>query len=349
MQMDLLSLTGRPARLSRIWPFTLLALLILSCRQEEIRVYTAPKEKAPPPHAHAAAPGPAQPRPQLTWTLPNGWRETEPGRMSVAGFSIAGPDGQEAQVSITPLPILAGQEALIVNMWRQQVGLGTNSTEEIAQQLRPIEVGGESGSLFEVTGTAKESGQPARIVTAMVHRPDGSWFYKLAGDVPMVEAQKPAFIEFLKSIRIKAAAPVEVASAAGSTPRNWQVPSQWKVLPAGQMQVAKFAVPTRSGAKADVSVSIFPNDTGGRLANVNRWRNQIGLAEVTESGLAPLVSALDPANPEAILVDMTNNDRRLIGAIIPRNGSYWFYKLLGDSDAVAPEKEAFVAFAKSPP
>ena len=38
-----------------------------------------------------------------------------------------------------------------------------------------------------------------------------------------------------------------------------------------------------------------------------------------------------------------------LASIVPRDGGYWFYKLVGDAEAVAPEKEAFVAFAKSQP
>jgi hypothetical protein len=32
--------------------------------------------------------------------------------------------------------------------------------------------------------------------------------------------------------------------------------------------------------KAEVTVSAFPGDTGGLLANLNRWRGQIGLEPV---------------------------------------------------------------------
>ena len=189
-----------------------------------------------------------------------------------------------------------------------------------------------------------------RIVTAVVHRSDASWFYKLSGDAAVVESTKPVFIEFLKSIQVKEAVATsgEAAAAAESKP-NWRVPQQWKELPAGQMQLAKFAVPDRSGAKAEVFVSVFPNDTGGALANVNRWRKQIGLDEVQQSELNRLVSSLDPAQPDAILVDMTNSSKRLLGAIVPREGRYWFYKLHGDAAAVTPEKDAFVAFARTQP
>ena len=115
------------------------------------------------------------------------------------------------------------------------------------------------------------------------------------------------------------------------------------------MQVARFAIPERGAAQAEVFVSVFPNDTGGTLANVNRWRKQLGLDAITEEDLPSLVKPLDPAKPEAMLVELTNNNKQLVGAIVPRGGSFWFYKLLGDSAAVVPEKDSFLAFTKSDP
>ena len=130
---------------------------------------------------------------------------------------------------------------------------------------------------------------------------------------------------------------------------NWKVPEGWQALAVGQMQAAKFAVPSQGAAKAEVSVSIFPVATGNTLMNVNRWRGQIGLESVGDADLAKLVTPLDPKNPEAILVDMTNNTKRIVGAIVPRGGQWFFYKLLGDAGAVAPQKDAFVQFVQSQP
>ena len=71
------------------------------------------------------------------------------------------------------------------------------------------------------------------------------------------------------------------------------------------------------------------------LANVNRWRRQIGPAtRLTEADLPQSVSPLDPADSEACLVDMTNNNKRLVGAIVPREGKYWFYRMLGEPAAL---------------
>jgi hypothetical protein len=325
----------------------LLAVIGAGCGREEIQVYTAPRET----REKAATVANGKPRPRVAWTLPKDWKEVGAGQMSVASFSIAGSGGADAQVTITPLAKLAGRDTEIVNMWREQVGQEPLSREEAVKQFVPVVVGGEPGNLFEISGVPQEGSPAARIVTAMVHRSDASWFYKLAGDAALVEVQKPAFIEFLKTIRITDGPPAsEMAGHSHSAARpNWSVPAQWKELPAGQMQVAKFAVPERSGATGEVFVSVFPGDTGGLLANVNRWRTEIGLAAADDAEAARVVSALDPARPEAKLIDMTNNNRRLIAAIVPRDGSYWFYKLRGDADAVTPEREAFVNFAKSMP
>jgi hypothetical protein len=265
--------------------------------------------------------------------------------MSVATFSIEGGAGKEAQVTITPLPMLAGRDAVVVNMWRKQVGLEPLAEGESAQHLKDVVVGSESGKLFEVEGRAGAGEAPSRIITAMVHRSDASWFYKLSGDAALVESQKPAFIEFLKSIQIK-----ETPEAAKTEPTSrWNAPSDWKELPAGEMQIAKFAVPAREGAKAEVFVSVFSSDTGGTLANVNRWRRQIGLRDISDAELPPLIVPLDPKLPGAILVNMTNNNQQLVAAIVPRGSQWFFYKLMGGAAAVTAQREAFVQFAASAP
>ena len=332
------------------WLLLVLVVACISCRREEIQVYTAPKDKeVSAPAASASMPSIPPARPQVTWTLPNGWTEAGAGQMSVASFSIKVEGDQEAQVTITPLAKLAGRDAEIVNMWREQVGLKPLDREEAVKQFETVDVGGESGNLFQIEGNPQSGSPASRIVTAIVHRNEASWFYKLAGDAALVTAQKPVFIEFLKSIRLKEAPTQSSAPVASSTKPNWTVPKHWTEIAAGQMQMAKFNVPERGSARAEVSVSIFPNDTGGTLANVNRWRKQIGLPEVGSSELPSMVSPLDPSSPDAILVDMKSESKRIVGAIVPRNGSYWFYKLMGDVEAVGPEKEFFVAFAKSKP
>jgi hypothetical protein len=52
----------------------------------------------------------------------------------------------------------------------------------------------------------------------------------------------------------------------------------------------------------------------------------------------------------AMIVEMSGTDVRtggstsIVGAIVNNSGSTWFYKLMGDSDLVAAQKEAFTTF-----
>ena len=349
-----------PFPMTRRFRFALLplfgALLCFGCKREEIRVYTVAKQ-APEPDsaAKAGAEGPSRPHASITYNVPPDWKDLGANAMSLANFRIR-TDAGEGSVNVTPLGSMAGGESAIVNMWREQVGQPALPDSEAAATLAPVEIGGESGQLFEITG--QRGGEPLKIVTAFVHRSDGSWFYKMQGPDVVVTSQKPAFIEFLKSVRIQdnagtAAASPEPASASSesaATPSqfHWKVPEGWQTLAPGQMQVAKFAVPVRGDAKAEVFVSIFPSDTGGLLANVNRWRRQVGLGEIDDAGLKSCTSPLEGA-PDAVLVNLTNENRSLQGAIVPRDGQWWFYKLLGDTPAVTPEHDNFVHFAQSQP
>ena len=343
----------RPHSASTIAIFCTAAMGLSSCKKPQIRVYLAPRE-VPAPTAAGAAPEPeesAPPRakPKLSYTLPQGWSEASANSMSVAAFAIKN-GAQEAGVNITPLGNLAGREAMVVNMWREQAGLPPIDDAELAKTLEPVEIDGKKGQMFEVLG-AREGGAPLRIVTAFYHENGASWFFKLAGDEALVASQKPAFVQFLKTARVKEdAAPA--ATPPGAPPASefkWKVPDGWQTLTPGNMQVGKFAVPEKDGAKGEVFVSIFPSDTGGTLANVNRWRAQLGLPAMDDAGLASVASPLDPAVPDAVLIDLKSDARALLGAIVPREGRWWFYKLFGDASAVGAAREAFIAFAKTQP
>ncbi|MEQ1861575.1 MAG: hypothetical protein ABMA13_16760 [Chthoniobacteraceae bacterium] len=320
--------------------FLLVVLALTGCRKPAIHSYVAPRESA----LDAAVPEPAaEPLPQLAWKLPPGWTQTPAGQMNAASFAIDDASGG-ATVAITPLPNLAGREDALVNMWREQVQLGPLSPEEMAKVLQPAEVAGGQGHVFEINGS--RDGKPARTVAAMLHRGSRSWFFKLAGDDAAVMARKAEFIEFVKTVRFEqGAASGEQGAGSGY---KWTVPPAWTVQSIGAMQVAKFSVPAVEAAKGDVTVSVFPSESGGVLANVNRWRGQIGLAEIDEAALGTVTRPLD-ATPGAMFVELRNEPRVMLGAIVPRDGQWFFYKLLGDALAVDAAKEDFIRFAKSTP
>jgi hypothetical protein len=351
---------------------------------EKIQVYRVPKE-APPanlPAGHSADDGhnhgpgdghnhgaPMQAAPKISYTTPEGWTETGAGEMRAAGFTIAGTDGQSAQVAITPLPGMIGREPMIVNMWRQQVGMPELAEADAGKELTDVMIGAEAGKMFEIAGPSA-GGATLRIMTAMLHRGNQSWFFKLQGNDELVAAQKANFVAFLKSVKIEAApaaalpeghppigsAPRTPTAPVAATPRQggptWQVPAGWQEVSGGQFLFAKFLIAGEVGAQASVNVSVSGGDGGGLAANLNRWRAQLSQGAWSAAELQQNTKEIDVMGGKAIYVEMTGTDSStegsatILGAQVTRDGRTWYYKLMGDTKLVAAQKDNFLQFVK---
>ena len=381
-----------------VWLLGLLIPLFLlgaGCHRDDVKVYRIAKEQDQTPQPQTApalstdSPNPGLPAghpdissvpgapasgapPQLTWKTPAGWTEETPGQMRVASFKVTAADGKQVDVSVIPLPGMAGTDEANVNRWRGQVGLPAVSTDEVQKSAENVTAGGQPAQLYDVAGTNPDGGTPERIIGVIQHRSGMEWFYKMTGDADQVEQQKPAFVEFLKSLNFGASAKAQPempaghpavggdmgallsvpASASDGNKPNWQVPAGWQEVPAAQFLLAEYSIAGANGAKADVNVAQLSGDGGGLLANVNRWRRQIGLDALDESGLGKLATSMDVTGGKATLVDMTGTDlrtsqpTRLVGIIVPINGQTWFYKLMGDASVVESQKAAFIQFVQ---
>ncbi|HWB04811.1 MAG TPA: hypothetical protein VG796_17410 [Verrucomicrobiales bacterium] len=336
---------------SRPLPVFLLAAALTAsgCRKPEIRSYIAPKDQeVAPRRSPDSESAPPSEMPKVTWSLPAAWKEAGADQMNVGRFSAPG----EVSIMVTPLALMSGQEASLVNMWRQATEQPLLSAEDATKALSEVEIAGTKGSLFEVAG--KRGGADMKVITAFLHRDTRSWFFKLQGNPAAVDVQKPAFLEFLKSIKFEAGAASSntgpspaPAPAAGSASVPGTPPESWTSQTPGAMQAAKFAVSGKDGAKAEVTVSIFPSDTGGVPSNVSRWRGQLGLPAADEATLKESIKPLPGAPEGSVMVDLENNGRSLTGAIVPRGGKWFFYKLMGESAAVAAARDAFIAYCKA--
>ena len=118
------------------------------------------------------------------------------------------------------------------------------------------------------------------------------------------------------------------------------------------MLLAEFTA-TEASAKAQITVSSFPGDVGGLLANLNRWRRQVSLPPIDDTAVSQATSALSLAAGPATQADFTGTDgktgqpARMIGVILPLNGQTWFYKLMGDPTVVEHQKADFLKFVQS--
>ena len=121
------------------------------------------------------------------------------------------------------------------------------------------------------------------------------------------------------------------------------------------MRRATFLVKGADGQTAEIAVSVFPGDVGGLMANINRWRGQIGLGPVAPDEIAGITSDVDVNGTKATVVDFKADTAppgktqppRMIVVTVPNAGNSWFFKMTGDAPLVGAQKESFLQFVKS--
>ena len=138
---------------------------------------------------------------------------------------------------------------------------------------------------------------------------------------------------------------------ANGADMTWTAPAAWKPKPLGAMRKGSFSVPGADGTEADLSITAFPGDVGGELANVNRWRGQIQLPPLSEADLAAATTLREIHGLPFVLVDFVSpsavKPARIVGAILPFNRATWFFKLTGPAATVEAAKPAFLEFLQT--
>ncbi|HTV62974.1 MAG TPA: hypothetical protein VMH30_10455, partial [Verrucomicrobiae bacterium] len=114
--------------------------------------------------------------PPVQWTVPAGWTEVPPSEMRVGSFKISGADGKQADVSIVPLPGMAGGDSANVNRWRGQVNLPALPDDQLANLVEDVQAGGRPAELYDIAGQNATTGQASRILGVIQHRDGTAWF-----------------------------------------------------------------------------------------------------------------------------------------------------------------------------
>jgi hypothetical protein len=142
-------------------------------------------------------------------------------------------------------------------------------------------------------------------------------------------------------------------SAAAPLALHWTAPAGWEEQTASGFRKGSFIVTGADGKKADVSVISFPEAAGGLLANVNRWRDQLKLAPITDvvqAGTPMPVAGRDMFFVELVSEQPLSPDgskSRILGGIFPAGAETWFFKMIGPDAVVASQRDAFKQFLQS--
>jgi hypothetical protein len=264
------------------------------------------------------------------WDLPAGWTQKPASGMRFATVEIPTSQGT-IELTVTPLRAVGEpQEYALanVNRWRQQLGLGPiEATEAFGAEGRPgavVELEARGGKRLQFVDLAGE-GAAETAAAAAAHPPlDGS-----GGPLP---------------------APGVAVGAAGPG-LTYATPEGWTAGKTDGMRKAAFVVQDGS-ASAEVTVIALAAGSGDLLSNVNRWREQVGLAPIDATALAGAVTEMAVHDAKGQYVELVGPPEAparesTLGVIVPRGDQEWYFKMKGEAGLVERQREAFKAFVRS--
>lgn len=359
---------------SSLLALVLIPLALAGCRKAHVAVYEIPKEHddvpmaamTNAPHPGMGAGDMASTAVQqasgegLAWTAPADWRAKSGSSIRKGSYAVGPDGGAVADCSITAFPGDVGGDLANVNRWLAQLQQPPIDAAALGNMITALNVNGLEVRLVELTGGAP--GDPQRMLSAIVPFEGATWFFKLTGPDETVKAEKQAFLTLVRSIHSSgpaaSAAPAPAAAPTGNMADTtvqtaegpglrWTAPAAWQSEPASAMRKATYKVTGDDGAVGDMSVTAFPGDVGGELANVNRWRGQLQLAPLGAAELDAAVTRLNVDGLNITVVDFTGSDHRLLGAIVPYHNATWFFKLTGPAPLLEREKAGFLALIRS--
>lgn len=346
------------------WSFFcgLILLVAAGCGNDEskITVYRIPKETQP---AAPALPAGTASDGAVQWTAPEGWSEQPASGFRKGSFLAGGAEGEQADVSVISFPEQAGGLLANVNRWRDQLKLAPITNEAEAGQ--PMPVAGRDMFFVDLVSAQplQPDGAKTRILGGILPLNGETWFFKMMGPDAVVEGQREAFRKFLGSVHLaEGAAPLTSAdNSSGNTnaptpppiepaagaPLKYTLPAGWQEKPLSTMRLASFNAPGPNGKAADVSVVSLSGMSGGDLANVNRWRDQVKLGPIDEATLAKSAEHVQANGHNYLLVDIAGaGGQRIVAAILDEGERAWFIKMTGDGGAVAAQTAAFREFLR---
>ncbi len=145
--------------------------------------------------ATTETPTPATENPQIKWDAPKDWKTVAPTSMRYASFTIAGPGGESADVSVSVFDGDGGGNLENINRWRTQAGMEPVKADGLKSIIVPV-ISKDGEAIL----TADLIGAKSGILAGWARTGGRAWFFKLTGPSKIVAAEKPAFAKFLQSV-----------------------------------------------------------------------------------------------------------------------------------------------------
>lgn len=260
---------------------------------------------------------------KVTWKAPDTWKELPGGEFRFATFLI--PHGAEKpfELAISRLDAPEGvnNKYLQANLtrWRGQLALGPVELDDI-KKIRTVEFDGGSAWVVNYAGLPSPS-------AAMTPPPFAN--AAPAGHPP-----------------IDAGPAEEPSTEPGAEKFQFETPKGWSPGKPNSMRKASLVV-VADDATADISVFQLPAAANELLPNVNRWRDQVKLKEVSAEELQKTAKKIEVGGETGDYVELIGEKETLLGVMVKKGESAWFFKLLAPTALAAREKSKFEEFVKS--
>ena len=147
-----------------------------------------------------------------------------------------------------------------------------------------------------------------------------------------------------------AAAAIAAVSDGGV---KWSVPESWEPQPLSNLiNKGNYRLPETAGSKPELTISAYPGAAGGVVSNVNRWRRQLGLAELDPAALEKEVGSLEVGGQTVRVCELAGKrpdgtDGFMLGAVLSLPAETWFFKMTGQSPALESSRTIFRNFINS--
>ena len=141
---------------------------------------------------------------------------------------------------------------------------------------------------------------------------------------------------------------LEQSSPKSNIGFTWDAPNSWNSVNNNSFSLANYQIPYNDDI-ADLSITKFPGDAGGVVANVNRWRGQLelephSLQQINENSIVGS-SMIGNFSVHRLIND--NINQAFLCAILPYRDSTIFIKLKSSVIIANSLEKIFLDFCSS--
>jgi hypothetical protein len=153
----------------------------------------------------------------------------------------------------------------------------------VAKETKPAPV------VTENTGPATD-----RMLSAILPAGDRAWFFKVVGPIAAIDRHADAINDFFGKLTI-----------ADDGRAKWALPAGWQERPGNEMRLATLVIPN-DDKPLEMTVNALPwrGTQEDVLSNVNRWRGQLKLSDVTAKELPEFTRAVKAGERTLTVVDL---------------------------------------------